>query len=122
MRITRRIVRHHDFFNFLRHRVVTADQTVEISGVPDDAVRADDQIVRSRAVFQLNAYEFAGFCIKIRKIPTTLADKPDRCGAFGKRITRDRVIVRHLPFLYIQTFRQDERRCQCGHYAHEQTE
>jgi hypothetical protein len=72
-----RFIRHHDLFDFLRRGIVAADQAVEVSGVPDDAVGAHDQIVRSRTVFQFNLHEFAGLCIEMPEIPCALAYEPD---------------------------------------------
>ena len=76
MRITCCCVRHHDLFGFLSFGIVTADQFVEIAGVPDNTVGAYDKIMRSGTGLEFYLGELIRLDIQTSEIAGTLADKP----------------------------------------------
>ncbi len=98
MRVLRLRIRHRNLADFLRLRIDAADVRGEITRVPDGAVVGDDQIMGAGAFVEVDASEVAGFRIEHRDVVATLADEPDVSVRPDIRITRTRVLPRHVPF------------------------
>src|SRR5690606_3168787 len=98
MRIARRRIRHLDLLDLVRRGIVTADTAAQVAGIPDDPVRADDQIVRAGLVRQVALEELAGRRLKAREIVTALPDEPDLVLTGRERVARP-TAERHVPFV-----------------------
>src|SRR5690606_30289560 len=88
MRIACGGIRHLDLLDRVRLRVVTADIAAQVAGIPDDAVGADDEVVRPRLVGQVALEELAGRRLEARDVVAPLTHEPDLVGTDRERIAR----------------------------------
>ena len=80
--------------------VMAADIAPAVSGIPNDAVGADDQVVRTNTDFQLVSVEFTRPGIETRQVVGLLADEPDGSIWCHIRVARTPRPPGDLPFLY----------------------
>ena len=97
MRIARAAIRHLELLDAPGCRIELADMSIAVAGVPDQAVGADDQVVRARAPVQVVTAEFAAFGSQVGDIITALADKPYAAALVDVRVARCGFLPRHQP-------------------------
>ena len=102
VRITGGRCRHRIFLYLSVGRIEPADVCIAVTGIPDETIAIDDQVVRVGSALDFVALELTGFGNEISDVIAALATKPDPAFIIDIRIARYAAFPWHQPFPDVQ--------------------
>src|SRR5690606_35477438 len=94
-------VRHRELRDLTGLRVQLPDVRGAVAGVPDRALRVDDQVVRVHALVDLVALELTRLVVQVGDVVAGLAHAPDAAVRGDVRIARPAPLPGDLPLLHL---------------------